>query len=208
MNKVTKSESSLGIDYVTEYSDAATYKKLCGEEMFDYKFRGKYMKRAPKREYYYPSFDAKVYKWGQEKSFYPGGANYVGKEMPSWMTLIADKINKEYGVKVNHSIVIKYEHGVQQHAPPHKDKVDKNADFFVLSFGTPRVFQILDTVTALNKQGKMREQCGDVLWEKGLEHCSLLRVSGDTNQKYYHAVPKDKHWKGSTRYSLIFRTIV
>ena len=45
-------------------------------------------------------------------------------------------------VEVNHAIIIKYSDGVLHHAPPHKDKIPDGTDFFVLSFGTPRKFQL------------------------------------------------------------------
>jgi len=41
--------------------------------------------------------------------------------------------------------VIKYSDGAQHHAPPHQDKIPYGTDFFVLSFGEPRKFQIINS---------------------------------------------------------------
>ena len=118
------------------------------------------------------------------------------------------KINNDFGCNVNHAIIIKYKDGVKNHAPPHKDKIDKEESFFVLSFGTPRRFQLLDTNYIKTDKGRIIQKIGDVIWDKELLNNSILRVSGKSNQLYYHAVPKDKNWKGTPRYSLIFRTII
>ena len=78
-----------------------------------------------------------------------------------------------------------------------KDKIDADTSFFVISFGTPRKFQLLSQVKP-----------DDVVeWEAPLKSGSLLVVSGALNQSHWHAVPKDPTWKGEPRWSLIFRTI-
>jgi hypothetical protein len=78
----------------------------------------------------------------------------------------------------------------------------------VLSYGTPRNFQLRESVqTGVTEKGNPKMGAGAVVWEKALPSNSLLVVSGAANTKYMHAVPKDKQWAGDTRYSLIFRTI-
>lgn len=181
--------------WVTDPTSVTT--TLSEVEYKEYPFRGRAMKRAPKREFYYPGHGDKVYKWGQETSAYPGGDQYSGEEMPEWMKAIADRIRSEFGGEVNHAIAIKYARGTEHHAPPHKDKVDDDTSFFVLSFGTPRTFQLLS-------QSKPTEV---VEWEAALASGSLLVISGALNKSHFHAVPKDEHWTGDPRYSLIFRTI-
>lgn len=164
-------------------------------EMVEYNFRGKKMKRAPKREFYYPNEEPKTYKWGQQINNYPGGTEYSGLPMPGWMKKMADLIREIYDEPVNHCIVIKYSDGVKNHAPAHSDKLDKQGKygFFNFSFGEPRLFQVLDE--------------DKIIWSGKLENCSMLYMSGEGNRKYKHSVPKDKNHKG-VRYSVIFRTIV
>ena len=154
------------------------------------------MKRAPKKEFYYPDHGDKVYKWGQETKAYPGGSEYTGEEMPEWMISIADRIRSDFGEEVNHAIAIRYSDRAEHHAPPHQDKIPPGTSFFVLSFGTPRKFQLLDA-----------SKSGSVVWEKSLASGSLLVVSAELNRTHFHAVPKDKSWTGEARWSLIFRTI-
>ena len=164
---------------------------LDGLEMTHYLYRGQRMKRAPKREYYLPGHENAVYKWGQQKSMYPGGGNYTGEVMPDWMIEIAKSLPEP----VNHAIVIRYDDGMVTHAPPHNDKLDKEGKygFWNYSFGVPRRFDVLDG--------------DDPVWSKYLEHGSCLYMSGAANLKWKHAVPRDKNHRG-VRYSLIFRTIV
>jgi len=195
------------------------------EDMHHYKYRGKGMKRAPKNEFYYPGNEEKTYKWGQERKMYPGGEEYVGKRMPKWMRRLARKIDRKYGEQVNHAIIIKYDHGVRTHAPPHKDKIPEGTSFFVYSFGTPREFDVRETIQVecrdakkrgtdgdfilkYNKDGsvKMKDASGGVVFQKHLQHNSLLVVDPNTNKEYYHSIPKDRNWNGN-RWSLIFRTI-
>ena len=57
------------------------------EEMGEYKFRGKLMKRAPKKEYYIPNEEPPTYKWGQQKINYPGVDNYSGEPTPPWLAV-------------------------------------------------------------------------------------------------------------------------
>ena len=113
--------------------------------MVEYMFRGHAMKRAPKREYYVPGEEPPVYKWGQQKIHYPDGSEYSGLPMPDWMVMLKDKINMDFGANVNHAIIIKYSDGVQHHAPPHQDKIPDGTEFFVLSFGEPRMFQMINS---------------------------------------------------------------
>jgi alkylated DNA repair dioxygenase AlkB len=195
------------------------------EDMHHYKYRGKGMKRAPKNEFYYPGNEEKTYKWGQERKMYPGGEEYVGKRMPKWMRRLARKIDRKYGEQVNHAIIIKYDHGVRTHAPPHKDKIPEGTSFFVYSFGTPREFDVRETIQVecrdakkrgtdgdfilkYNKDGsvKTKDASGGVVFQKHLQHNSLLVVDPNTNKEYYHSIPKDRNWNGN-RWSLIFRTI-
>ena len=156
------------------------------------------MKRAPKREFYYPGHGDKVYKWGQQTKAYPGGSEYTGQEMPPWIISIADHIRSEFGEEVNHAIAIRYSSGTENFAPAHQDKIPAGTSFFVLSFGTPRNFQLLNGPP---KKG------GTVVWKKPLANGSLLVVSGELNRTHWHEVPKDKSWAGEARWSLIFRTI-
>ena len=181
--------------WVTDPSAIVT--ELSSIEMMHYPFRGKCMKRAPKREFFFPGHEDATYKWGQETSAYPGGSHYSGLPMPTWMQSIADRIRSEFDEEVNHAIAIRYTHGTENHAPPHQDKIDPDTSFFVLSFGTPRNFQLLSQVQPFQI----------VHWEKPLAHGSLLVISGALNQTHHHAVPKDKEWQGQDRWSLIFRTI-
>ena len=201
---------------------------VAAEDVHHYMYRGKYMKRAPKNEFYYPGHDDKVYKWGQQKLMYPGGEGYTGKQMPGWMVDIADQIRESYGEPVNHAIIIKYDDGVRTHAPPHQDKLPEDTSFFVFSFGDPRRFDIQASVTDechhKTKRGadgeplplmqtvhgtplvKTKQTAGPVVWSEALAHNSMLVIDGKTNQHYWHSVPQDRTWAG-VRYSLIFRVI-
>ena len=199
---------------------------VAGEAMHHYLYRGQRMVRAPKNEFYYRSKNkGKTYKWGQQKSMYPSGAEYTGKKMPRWMRKIARKLRRQYGQPVNHAIIIKYDHGVRTHAPPHQDKVPAGTSFFVYSFGRPRRFDVLASQTVESVDDKKRDSDGNpvkrcnkdgtvktkiapsnVVWSKELAHNSMLVVDGQTNENYYHAIPKDRAWQGE-RWSLIFRTI-
>ena len=188
-----------GATYTEEWIADATpvITSLTAVEYVEYPYRGRLMKRAPKREFYYPGHEDKIYRWGQERTAYPGGSKFSGLEMPDWMKAIADRIRSEFGEEVNHAIAIKYAHGTEHHAPPHQDKIAKDTSFFVLSFGTPRTFQLLSKVKPTEV----------VEWEALLASGSLLVISGPLNKSHFHALPKDKDWAGDPRYSLIFRTI-
>ena len=171
--------------------------EMLGEiAMTEYMYRGKRMKRAPKREFYLPGYSDRVYKWGQQKVMYPGGSEYTGLEMPEWMADIAKEITESTGEPVNHAIVIAYADGKKNHAPPHHDKLDKGGKygFFNFSFGSPREFVVAD-------------DDGNRLWSAFLKSGSMCYMSGKANQMWTHAVPVDETHKGM-RYSLIFRVIV
>ena len=176
-------------NYTSDWFD-----ELQDETMVEYMFRGHVMKRAPKREYHVPGEVPPVYKWGQQKIHYPGGSDYTGLPMPDWMIMLKDKINMDFNANTNHAIIIKYSDGVQHHAPPHQDKIPYGTDFFVLSFGEPRKFEIINSEN-------------EVVWSKYLEEKSLLHVTSEGNKMFKHAVPPDPNWQGKPRYSLIFRTI-
>lgn len=127
-------------NYTSDWFD-----ELQDETMVEYMFRGHAMKRAPKREYHVPGEVPPVYKWGQQKIHYPGGSDYTGLPMPDWMIMLKDKINMDFNANTNHAIIIKYSDGVQHHAPPHQDKIPYGTDFFVLSFGEPRKFEMINS---------------------------------------------------------------
>jgi alkylated DNA repair dioxygenase AlkB len=211
--------------YLQNYSPECVSKLVKREQMHHYMYRGKGLKRAPKNEFYYPGNEHTTYKWGQQKTMYPGGEAYTGKVMPPWMVCMADHIRHSSDQLVNHAIIIKYDSGTKTHAPPHMDKVPKDTSFFVFSYGKPRRFDVLDTKLVESEDEKKRDSSGNpvkkhnkdgsvktkmvpstVCWSKELEHNSLLVIDGQTNDNYYHAIPKDKGWKGE-RWSLIFRTI-
>lgn len=178
-------DESPSVDVVASLSELGTS---------HYPYRGNRMKRAPKKEFYYPGHETATYRWGQTRTAHPGGNDYTGMEMPPWMIAIADRIRSDFGEEVNHAIAIEYSDGTEHWAPAHKDKIPPGTSFFVLSFGTPRKFQLLDAH-------------GTVVWEEPLSNGSLLVISGELNQTHLHAVPKDKMWAGNPRWSLIFRTI-
>jgi hypothetical protein len=124
------------------------------------------------------------------------------------MITIADKIRTDFDEEVNHAIVIEYSDGRRHHAPPHSDKLHPGTSFYVLSYGTPRTFQLLDIKqVGVTKKGNPQMGAGAVAWEMALPSNSLLAVSGDANSTLLHAVPRDRGWTGDTRFSLIFRTI-
>ena len=197
-SKLIRKLPEMSYHYETNAPEVAdvTLEMLDALEMTHYLYRGQRMKRAPKREYYLPGHENAVYKWGQQKSMYPGGENYTGEVMPEWMIRIAECIPEP----VNHAIVIRYDDGKVTHAPPHQDKLDKEGryGFWNYSFGEPRRFVI-------TKASKGEED--DVIWAEKLAHGSRLYMSGRANAIFRHAVPKDKNHRG-VRYSLIFRTIV
>ena len=168
------------------------------------------LKRAPKLEFYLLDSNGlrAVYRWGQSELF-----ENAGYPMPPVLIKIVQWIKCKFKEDVNHAIAINYHSGVEQHAPPHKDKaiglkvrddvpldMAKDSSFFVFSFGDPRVFTLQTTsATKISDRG--------VVWEKALAHGSLLRVSAADNRDLYHAVHKASKKSGS-RYSLIFRNIV
>lgn len=68
---------------------------------------------------------------------------------------VVQLIYDSFGERVNHAIAIDYKSGVDQHAPPHKDKakglqikgdvpldMNETSSFFVISFGDPRIFTL------------------------------------------------------------------
>lgn len=171
-----------------------------------YTVRGKQMKRAPKKEFYYPGHADALYLWGQDTVSRPGGEQYTGQPMPPWMVEIADGIRRQHDEEVNHAIVIEYSDGRVHFAPPHKDKLPPGTGFFVYSFGEPRCFQLLGEPTG-KKDKKNVHEPQDVVWSRALPSNSLLVVSAEANRTMWHAVPQDKDWTGNARYSLIFRTI-
>ena len=182
--------------YHEAYADVAFIALLEQEEMMLYSYRGKHIKRAPKREYYIPGQKPPTYVWGQQIKNRPGGEEFTGLPMPDWMVSLKNKINCDFNVQVNHAIIIKYSDGVKNHAPPHQDKIPAGTGFFVLSFGEPRKFQMSFDKTD-----------NSITWNKHLASGSLLHVTNIGNKRFFHAVPPDPTWSGKARYSLIFRTI-
>ena len=199
------------LDWVRGEKRTALETWLRSEPMTCYMFRGKRMKRAPNREYYYPGHETTTYRWGQQKIMYPGGPEYTGEEMPAWMVAMADTIRETWGERVNHAILTRYAHGTDHHSPPHKDKIKAHTGFFLVSFGTPRLFEFRHTeLRAVTKKGqtKLKEVPGEVAWARDLAPCSMLVVTPRMNREYFHALPRTRLWEGEPRYSLIFRTIV
>jgi hypothetical protein len=167
------------------------------------------LKRAPKMEYYLQHQGGKrpVYRWGQVEDFWQ-----AGYEMPPTLRSLAERIYQDTGEQVNHAIIIAYFHGVQHHAPPHKDKAHgvsvmpgvptdmaRDASFHVISLGATREFTI-------QMSRDVSPAPATVVWRRALASGSMLRVSARDNREYYHAVPKQPGTVG-TRYSIIFRTI-
>ena len=168
------------------------------------------LKRAPKMEFYLLDNNGQrpIYRWGQSILF-----ENAGYPMPPVFRKIVERIKRDFGEDVNHAIAIFYHSGVEQHAPPHKDKaigvaaahgvpldMAEESSFFVFSFGDPRVFTLQTT-----SETKKAER--GVVWEEALAHGSLLRVGAADNRDLYHAVHKASK-KSGPRYSLIFRNIV
>jgi len=166
------------------------------------------VKRAPKAEFYLPNAEGKrpLYRWGQTKEFHQ-----AGHEMPPALRALAARIAAETGELVNHCIIIDYEDGYSQFAPPHKDKAQgvavppgtpldmaRGGSFFVLSLGTEREFTLQRTRDA-------PPHPWDVVWRQPLASGSLLTVAACDNRELYHAVHQQPGKGG--RYSIIFRTI-
>lgn len=199
------------LDWVREDQRDKLATWLESEPLTRYMFRGKRMKRAPNREYYYPGHHTTTYRWGQQTIMYPGGPEYTGTAMPAWMVAMADKIRETWGERVNHAILTRYAHGTEHHSPPHKDKIAAHTGFFLVSFGTPRRFEFRHTeLRAVTKKGQphLKEVPGEVAWVRDLAPCSMLVVTPRMNREYFHALPRTPRWVGEPRYSLIFRTIV
>ena len=209
-DKKARSESPLQPEYLQGWVTDDVGDWMGAEPMSKYLFRGKPMQRAPNREYYYPGHDTTTYRWGQQRVMYPGGPEYTGTQMPPWMVAMADTISARWGQRVNHAILTKYEHGTRTHSPAHKDKIPADTGFFLLSFGTPRRFQFLETeMREVTKKGttRLKEVPGAVVWEQELASGSLLVVTPQMNREFFHALPKTRAWQGQPRFSLIFRTI-
>ena len=175
-----------------DFIDDDTADAIKGCRVHLYRYRNGVLKRAPKTEFY--RHDALVYSWGQHRS-----NDAFAQKFPEWMEQLAQKLPEP----VNHAIIIRYHDGVKTHAPWHSDKCEelgrktgcmkRGTGFYVISVGTPRVFQLGDE--------------GNVVWEATLPEMSLLFISAETNALYKHCVPPDPNWSGC-RWSLIFRTIV
>ena len=164
------------------------------------------LKRAPKVEFFRLNDQGErpLYRWGQSSEMYQAG--YV---IPPELRALAARIESMSGERVNHCIVIFYEDGAAQHAPPHKDKAKgvpvqpgtptdmaRNGSFFVLSLGEERVFTLQRTRTTPPT---------DVVWSKPLASGSLLTVAAADNRALYHAVHKQPGV--GARWSIIFRTV-
>jgi alkylated DNA repair dioxygenase AlkB len=185
---------------------AQTFFNFCeNAPVHEYGFRTGPLKRAPKCEWY--RGNRVVYRWGQWRKEYISGLPF-----PPQLEELVVKLQEQFGESVNHCIMIKYSDGVDNHAPPHKDKQEgvpgtgakdmtAGSSFFVFSFGAPRKFELVDGTYVDSKFEQ--SVC---LFSHALESGSLLKVGPETNKRYYHAVPKDKDHQG-VRYSLIFRTI-
>ena len=89
--------------YHEAYADVAFIALLEQEEMMLYSYRGKHIKRAPKREYYIPGQKPPTYVWGQQIKNRPGGEEFTGLPMPDWMVSLKNKINCDFNVQVNHA---------------------------------------------------------------------------------------------------------
>lgn len=167
------------------------------------------LKRAPKFEWYISSPDntRPLYRWGQSELF-----QHAGSPMPQVMLDVVQLIYDRFGERVNHAIAIDYKSGVDQHAPPHKDKakglplkgnvpldMNETSSFFVISFGEPRKFTLQQTSSV-----KIADR--ETVWESGLAEGSLLKISAADNRQFYHAVHKAGKSSGR-RLSLIFRNI-
>jgi len=207
--------------------------RKCKEMLFYwYLIRGQFLKRAPKREFY---FDVPVaYRWGQQKACYEWG-----EPMHDWMLELRQVcIKLSDGKSIpNHCIIIRYDDGMKTFAPPHHDKQDGNgtagardivADTSIWSFvfGVTRRFDLLSeddgVYENLSKKPSTMEyarnsanEVSHVKWDKtiyklewshSIKPGECFRLDPETNKKYKHAVPKSKEYEGE-RYSVIFRTI-
>ena len=85
--------------YHEAYADVAFIALLEQEEMMLYSYRGKHIKRAPKREYYIPGQKPPTYVWGQQIKNRPGGEDFSGLPMPDWMVSLKNKINCDFNCR-------------------------------------------------------------------------------------------------------------
>lgn len=166
-----------------------------------YPYRGTVLKRAPKREFYRDEVGPRLplYRWGQQKICY-----CWGEKMPAVLLALADRIEKEFGERVNHCLIIRYANGTDHHAPPHHDKqegvpgtgatdIRSGTSIFDLSIGTPRTFCI-------------EREDGSPVWSRKLQEGSMLVLTALGNRTYKHSVPKEPAVK-THRYSIIFRSV-
>jgi hypothetical protein len=160
--------------------------------------------------------DVGVYRWGQDPGFY-NKALPMSPAMRKVLALIQERFK---GVDVlvemqNHSIAISYKDPLQNTCPPHKDKQEgcgspgpqdmlRDTWFYVLSFGTERVFQL--GKERAKERGTWKLTSPD--WERRLRDNSLLAVSAAANKEFYHALPADPEAScEEPRFSVIFRAI-
>ena len=222
-------EETVGVDstYHPTYlgADTQAYEEWCCTLAADSKFRryelepwGNFMKVGPKLEWYVCNEQGyrSKYSWGQTPRFLQAG--YPMDEEPFVMNL-ANRIENEFGEKVNHAILKWYADGVEQSSPPHQDKADgvkgatadkcdmaREGSFYVFSFGYAREFTVQrgNGVPNAGKNEKSLDP-SDVVWQKALASGSLLKISAEDNRTLYHALHKSKG--AGERWSLIFRVI-
>jgi len=88
-----------------------------------------------------------------------------------------------------------------------KSDMERDASFYVFSFGFAREFTIQkgNGVPKPDKKSQKQLVASDILWQRALASGSLLKVSPEDNREYHHALHKMTGAK--ERWSLIFRVI-
>ena len=177
-----------------------------------------YMIKGPKIEYYVPTAtnERPKYGWGQTPRFWHAGYPMASEPL---VEMLRARIKDEFGDDVNHAILKWYAHGTEQSSPPHQDKaegvagatadkcdMDKDAAFYIFSFGFPREFTIQRTNGVPNATRRQKQLAPeDIVWQRALASGSLLKVSAADNRAFYHALHPSKG--AGERWSLIFRVV-
>lgn len=133
-------------------------------------------------------------------------------EPPAVLARCADRIRQTFNLPsntsefVNSMVVNYYYDGQNTYIPAHRDTtacLKDNSNIFCLSLGATRDFILCDNSDA----GKYSyDDIDSVIKSFSVQHGDLFAIGAETNEKYCHCVPQEKHVQ-SMRISVIFRSV-
>ena len=137
----------------------------------------------------------RLIKWYGDKEYTYSKQTFKPQQMPSYIKIIKENIEKQYAVELN-SVLINYYRNEHDSMGKHSDdekELGKEPTICSISLGEEREFIIIN---------KFTKQKTTITLQSG----SLLIMSGNSQREYWHELPKCKKSKAG-RINLTFRKV-